>query len=291
MKINQNAEIVLNSILTLIQKDLNCHVPDTPIYEQIKLSAQFVAEVLFGKSGVGPIRFGDFEELNFPYFKMGAISSVDLFGLDELIIFSYYWKSRHRYKKTADLGANIGLHSILMEKCGYKVISYEPDPATFARLQSNIELNGASNNITPKQKAVSTENGSLEFTRVLGNTTGSHLSGAKSKPYGALEHFEVVTESFTDIMKKVDLLKVDVEGHEATILTNTSKDDWSSVDAMVEIGTEENASLVYRHFSDIGINMFSQKNTWNRVAHLSDIPTSYKEGSLFISALDTMLWD
>ena len=38
--------------------------------------------------------------------KNGAITSLELFGIDELIIFSY-WVNRHRYHRTADIGANL----------------------------------------------------------------------------------------------------------------------------------------------------------------------------------------
>ena len=76
-----------------------------------------------GKDSLLP--FGD---LDFPYREMGAINTLHLFGLDELIIFSYYWANKSRYKKVADLGANIGLHSIIMDRCGFSINSYEPDP-------------------------------------------------------------------------------------------------------------------------------------------------------------------
>ena len=290
MKNKKDFEDLLQSILKVIQEDPVCHIPNTTKYNQIDLSAQFVVDILFGKDGENLVRFGDFGDINFPFFEMGAITSVDLFGLDELIIFSFYWNNRARYEKAADLGANIGLHSIMMEKCGYEVISFEPDPKTFARLESNVSLNSKRGKITPMQKAVSTKNGTLEFTRVLGNTTGSHLSGEKSNPYGNLEYFDVETESFTEIMRKVDLLKVDVEGHEAKILTNTNKNDWENVDAMVEVGTADNAESIYNHFSNIGVNMFAQKNAWEPVTKISDIPISYKEGSLFISEKDKMSW-
>ena len=257
MKNIKDLENLFNSILTVLREDPICHVPNTPKYNQIDLSAKFAAEILFGKNGLDSVNFGEFGQIKFPYFEMGAITSVDLFGLDELIIFSYYWSQRFQYKKTADLGANIGLHSILMEKCGYEVVSFEPDPKTFARLEVNVSFNSKSGKIIPKQKAVSTDSGTLEFTRVLGNTTGSHLSGAKPNPYGDLERFEVNTESFTDIMRQADLLKIDVEGHEAAILTNTTRGDWENVDAIVEIGTAENAEQVFTHFSNIGFALVS----------------------------------
>ena len=110
---------------------------------------------------------------------MGAIDSIDLFGLDELLIFSFYYRNRGLYKRAIDIGANIGLHSIVLSLCGIKVESYEPDPSHYKKLVRNIELNGISNMIF-HQAAVSKENGVMQFVRVLGNTTSSHLVGMES---------------------------------------------------------------------------------------------------------------
>ena len=41
-------------------------------------------------SNKGEIEFGDFGNIYFPYYKMGAIDTLDLFGIDEMIIFSFY---------------------------------------------------------------------------------------------------------------------------------------------------------------------------------------------------------
>src|ERR1051326_7016979 len=62
---------------------------------------------------------GPFGRISLPYQKMGTVDSLNLFDLDELIIFGFYWTNRHRYRKTADIGANLGLHSILMSRCGW----------------------------------------------------------------------------------------------------------------------------------------------------------------------------
>ena len=88
----KDLENLLDSILKVLREDPICHIPNTPKYNQINLSAKFVAEILFGKSGFELVKFGEFGQIKFPYFEMGAITSVDLFGLDELIIFSYYCK-------------------------------------------------------------------------------------------------------------------------------------------------------------------------------------------------------
>src|SRR5947207_6307227 len=125
------------------------------------------------------IPFGRFGALTLPYRRMGAIDSIDLFGLDELIIFAFYWANRARYRRSVDIGANIGLHSIVMARCGFAVRAFEPDPVHIEMLRANLALNGVSG-VEVVEAAVSDRNGTTEFVRVKGNTTGSHLSGAKA---------------------------------------------------------------------------------------------------------------
>src|SRR3989304_8075860 len=109
---------------------------------------------------------------------MGALDSLNLFDLDELIIFSYYWVNRKRYQTVLDIGSNLGLHSIILHKCKYQTFSYEPDPAHFEILQENFALNGIEDT-NAQNVAVSTVAGESSFLRVLGNTMSSHLVGAK----------------------------------------------------------------------------------------------------------------
>ena len=113
---------------------------------------------------------------------MGNINSSHLFGLDEMIIFAFYVRNKNRYRRAADIGANIGLHSIVMAKLGLEVDAYEPDPVTYSQLVKNLLLNSVSEKVLTTQKAVSISRGKVNFTRAIGNTTGSHISGAKDDP-------------------------------------------------------------------------------------------------------------
>lgn len=232
---------------------------------------------------------GGFGKIVLPYYKMGAIDTLDLFGLDELIIFSFYWANRNRYKKVADIGANLGLHSILMSRCGWQVSSYEPDPIHAGLLRRNLKLNNTTS-VELFEAAVSDKPGTLEFVRVLGNTTGSHLAGAKSNPYGELERFPVDVFAIDSIMSSVDLVKMDVEGQEKTIILATNATHWKNTDMMVEIGTEEHARAIFDHLNSLGVNAFSQKHGWQQVTSLESMPTSYKSGSLFVSMKSSMPW-
>tara|TARA_B100001175_G_scaffold165157_1_gene140007 strand:+ start:2004 stop:2852 length:849 start_codon:yes stop_codon:yes gene_type:complete len=233
--------------------------------------------------------FEPFGDLHFPYREMGAINTIHLFGLDELIIFSYYWANKSRYKNVADLGANIGLHSLIMDRCGFSINSFEPDPIHVGVFQENI-VNNKSVNITINQKAISDKSDTVEFIRVLGNTTGSHLAGAKEDPYGELETFTVETSDINAVLLNNDFVKMDIEGQEATAILSTKKDTWANVEMILEVGTEKNAKIIFEYLNEINVNMFSQKTGWNKVSDLADVPTSYKEGSLFLSVADEMSW-
>lgn len=233
--------------------------------------------------------FAELGMISLPYEKMGAIDSIDLFGLDELLIFSFYYRNRGRYAHAADIGANIGLHSIVLSMCGSKVEAYEPDPAHSAKLLRNLELNNIVN-CTTHQAAVSEKDGTMQFVRVLGNTTSSHLAGAKSNPYGELERFDVAVHDIRGIANRVDLFKIDAEGHEAVILNAMPIEAWQKVDAFVEIGTPENARLVFDRFAGTSVNIFSQKCGWSRVETIDNMPHSYKEGGVFVSTKSVMPW-
>jgi len=80
-----------------------------------------------------------------------------------------------------------------------------------------------------------------------------------------------------------DFLKIDAEGQEAKILRRTSRSDWLNTYAMIEVGNSQNAEMIYEFFKLQRKNLFSQKDCWAKVETLSDIPTSYRDGSLFIS--------
>jgi FkbM family methyltransferase len=281
---------ILSQMITVLPDLRALHAPTSGIYALLRdVALQEVAKT-FSSEAAEPQPFGPFGDLVFPYVRMGGIDSLDLFGLDELIIFAFYWRNRKRYRNVLDLGANIGLHSVMLGRAGFTVTCYEPDPHHFSLLNRNLSNNNVTT-VTPVQAAVATQAGSLEFVRVLGNTTGSHLAGSKTKVYGDVERFQVEAVNFATIIQGVDFIKMDVEGQEKNILTATTAEHWQSVDMMCEIGSVENAASVFEHFRSIGINTFAQKIGWAKVERLEDMPVSYRDGSLFISAKAEMPWN
>jgi FkbM family methyltransferase len=267
------------------------HSRESDIYSLLdEINQVFINESNLDDPNNGSLYLRQFGEIIFPYVEMGAINTKHLFAVDELIIYAYYYANKDRYRRVADLGANLGIHSIVMSKCGWDVEAFEPDPKHYAILKENLSKNHI-DNVNPNLAAVSDVSGECEFVRVLGNTTSSHLTGAKDNAYGKLEHFNVETIAANLVFKNVDFIKMDVEGSENKIILSTNKGDWDGTDAMLEVGNEKAANEIYNHICKLGINAFSQKNNWSIVKNLSDIPTSYKEGSLFITASDSMYWE
>lgn len=264
------------------------HSHDTSLYRVLEKLSRQESEKMFELQLKGKRELGSLGNFYFPYFKMGAVDSVDLFGLDELILFAFYWINRKRYRKALDIGANIGLHSTILAKCGYQVRLFEPDPIHFAKLQEILLLNQI-HNVEAHQAAVSDRSGTVEFVRVLGNTTSSHIAGCK-QPYGALERFEVPVFDIRSLIRGADLIKMDVEGHEAVLIEATCSEDWNSTDAVIEVGAPDKAALIYTHLQKIGVQSFSQKTGWKEVKTVEDMPYSYKDGSLFISKKSSMPW-
>lgn len=264
-----------------LPKITTSHKRGTNIYNLLAKSIRSEIEKSF-KNDNSIHNLEPFGTIYFPYHKMGNIDVLNLFDLDEIIIFSFYWYNRKKYKNVADLGANLGLHSVLLEKCGFNVQSYEPDNWHFKIFSENVKKNNCKN-IQLNNVAVSNYNGESNFIRVLDNTTGSHIEGAKKNPYGNLEKNVVSVVEFKKIIEESDLMKIDVEGHEVVLLESVEGKVWNTTDALMEVTNEENAKLVYNYFKKNNIKMYSQKNNWNIVESLKDIPTSYKEGTLFVS--------
>ena len=280
---------LLGALLEALPQARDLHPRGSEPYQRLAELVRPEVERRFQSPEPSPQPMGPFGELVFPYHRMGAVDSLNLFDLDELIIFSFYWATRGRYARAADVGANLGLHSCLLARAGCEVRSYEPDPVHFELLQSNLSANGCER-VAPVRRAISSAPGQREFVRVLGNTTGSHLSGAKANPYGELERFEVEVEGVGELLAWADLLKIDAEGEEAEILCGTRAEDWVGKDALIEVGSSENARAIWEHFREGELRLFAQKLAWARVVRLEDMPTSYRDGTLFLTRRAEMPW-
>src|SRR5437867_587049 len=254
---------LLDEVFDALLENVSLHAPGTKIYSLLKPVARPQVEQRFSTTEEVFSEFGRFAEICLPYHRMGAVDSIDLFGLDELIIFLFYWCNRDRYRRVVDIGANLGLHTIIMDRCRFQVTAFEPDPIHFRILNHNLGLNGI-RRVKLCNAAVSVADGEATFVRVLGNTTGSHLLGSKNS-YGQREQLTVRIQPARPLFTYADLIKIDAEGHERQILLSTSEEDWNGTDAIIEVGNESNARAIFEHLTGVRVNLFAQQKGWQRV--------------------------
>lgn len=235
------------------------------------------------------------DHIDLPFFQMGNINSSHLFGINELIIFAYYQlKVPNKYTKILDLGANIGLHSIILSKLGGVVTAVEPDPIHISQFKHNLHLNNIElSTIKLIESAVSTQNSvESKFTRVLGNTTGSHLTGAKDGiPYGGFDEILVSTVSLNALLdENFDLVKMDIEGAEGDVLNSLKLEHFDKTDFIIEVGSLKNRSVIWKLCEQYNLSIFSQKNNWQETSRIEDMPCHHSEGSIFITRSKFMGW-
>lgn len=269
----------------------DAHARSTDWYATTTLELDKRIAEMHGPMGSDKITLSEIGELYFPYFSMGNIDSTKLFGLDEVILFAYYYANRSRFRRTLDLGANIGLHTLIMKKLGFDVVSYEPDMTHLKQIEKVMSLNGlTTKGLRPK--AISDKKGVMEYIRILGNTTGSHLLGSKEDVYGPTDVVSVEVDDILEVLNQgnFDLVKMDVEGHEAVLLNRLTAESLKNTDIMLEIGSEKNASEIYEILKQKGIHAYAQKINWGLVGKLEDLPSHHTHGSVFLSMQGAPNW-
>jgi FkbM family methyltransferase len=127
-----------------------------------------------------------------------------------------------------DVGAHLGLFSLLASAYADKVLAFEAHPENFASLSANIARNG-SRNIDARHCAVWSEAGEVTLVE------GPH-SGAGSILEKDGRAFAVQAETLDSIVAAagpVDLLKLDIEGAEFDVLDHTSVSTLGKISAIV----------------------------------------------------------
>ncbi len=272
-----------SDIIKLLSKNEELQTPDSKIYSFFKKLLIVKYALHYSESDILKESLGI--KINFPMFSFGTINSRHFFGLDELLIHDFYIRNKNRYKYVADIGCNCGLHSKILCELGYQVDSFEPD-------QNHVEMSkkllaGYENN-NFYQKAVSNYSGKAIFTRIINNSTGSYIND-KKKSYGPTETYEVDVINAFDLSFKYDLIKMDIEGSEADVFSAFDPKVFEKTDFIAEVSTEDTRKLLWDLFSNLGIKVYAQKIGWKQISNIQDLPTSHREGSIFISQKNTWL--
>jgi len=113
-----------------------------------------------------------------------------------------------------DVGANIGSYTVLASCAGAHVTSVEPIPVTFAKLEDNVLLNQLTQRVRLCNVGLSERPGVLRFSADL-DTVNHVLPIGSSLPAVEVEVLPLDEPIGVDIPV---LIKIDVEGHELSVL-------------------------------------------------------------------------
>lgn len=143
-----------------------------------------------------------------------------------------------------DVGAHIGYYTLLFAKRigkGGRVYAFEPSTKTSERLVYNISLNDLANIVTVKA-AASDQVGRATINLADGSNTGSTSLHFDSGAVG-IEEIETITiDGYLEQqgIDAVDLIKIDVEGHELRVLQGMRRTLKAPADKAPELFVEVN---------------------------------------------------
>jgi FkbM family methyltransferase len=126
-----------------------------------------------------------------------------------------------------DVGANIGLTSMFMAGVdrSVKVTAFEVAPRTAGFLEENVRRNGFAEQICVERLAISDEVGFADLVEIPSSASASYLKcGSEEHPLAVGLSSTTVPTTTIDVfveqrmISRLDLLKIDVEGHESAAL-------------------------------------------------------------------------
>jgi FkbM family methyltransferase len=122
-----------------------------------------------------------------------------------------------------DVGAHIGFYALAAARLGTRVIAFEPDPESAARLRANVDRNGLGDKVRAVETAVwSRSLPSITFRRGLPRSQGG-ISWCDHQPVLATDEvIDVAAVCLDDFVAgggpAPQVIKVDVEGSESEVL-------------------------------------------------------------------------
>lgn len=178
----------------------------------------------------------------------------------------------------ADVGANIGAYTLIASEIPFaRVVSLEPIPAAFAKLQHNVALNGRKN-VTALNVGASKQPGHLLMTCDGASSVNRVVDAAAGEPTLAVE-----VDTLDAICGRLgvvpSIVKIDVEGHEPEVLAGAGEVLSNCMACLVENGNRATVVDVMR-----ARGLFGPFYYQHRRRTLERTPQGVPEDQVFVTA-------
>jgi FkbM family methyltransferase len=222
--LNESSKILRKMIDFRSKKSIIHHIKRPEYY----FSLHSVVKKLFNKTGHGIINqktpWGNLIEIDTNETIGNSIYSTRIY---DLALSETLWRLIEPGDFVLDVGANIGFITSL---CSYKsgpqgkVWAFEPNPIVIPRLTSNIQYNHYPNTtLYPFALSDSNKEGYLELPETFTYNQGVAYVKNGSHSTNAIK---IDLRKLDDMLPPgtiINVLKIDVEGHELTVLNGTEK--------------------------------------------------------------------
>ena len=248
----------------------------------------------------------DLYEISSPLFGRMRVNKLDsqsrmlyFFGIWEPAITRLVTEQLRPERIFVDVGANLGYYSLIagrqLSALNGHVISFEPSPSLFQRLEGHVQLNDLTN-VTLHQVAVADAAGTLPLyigsARNLGTTSlvaGDNLTLEADVAVDSLATLLSASE-----IRRVQLIKIDVEGAERLVLLGMAAilDDLADdAGLLVELSKEPLDAAgatprdLFAPFHERGFRFFAIPNSYEPGFYLRD-PGSHRSSEVRFNDLD-----
>lgn len=164
-----------------------------------------------------------------------------------------------------DVGANVGAYSLWqlrnMDRRGV-VLAVEASPSTLAVLRRNVERNDAAATVTVLEAAVWNASGTIEFT--VSERSSSTAGVTETLDMTLVRHASTVSVTaltLDDLLdqpcvrgRRIDVLKLDVEGAELTVLQAASSGALARISRIVVEADDRTWAPVRSHLEAAGFD-------------------------------------
>jgi FkbM family methyltransferase len=132
----------------------------------------------------------------------------------------------HRYAAVIDVGANLGLYSLIAAQSGNvaDILAFEPDPRNYRQLQANLRLNRLTGRVRTFPVGLGRSDAGTTFLQENGRSTGQSRVAATAPADTNLSRYTktkidvIQFDSHFSYSHRDILVKIDVEGHEQEVI-------------------------------------------------------------------------
>lgn len=219
--------------------------------------------------------------------KSGVTFRLDLHqSVDHFIYWMYPESSAVRLLELAakakvilDVGANIGSTALCMAAVNPDAVihAFEPHEGNFAKAQKNLSLNNFKH-VTFHPVGLGSKAETKKLYEIVNENSGMNriMEENESVPYT-----EITIRTLDDLLlesgiKKVDLIKIDVEGFEMNVLLGATEALKSFPVLFIELDDNNlrmhrfTAAMLVSHLKNAGYNRFHRADTMQPITESSD---------------------